>query len=172
MNKVMIIIAVLSLAACGENRAVQLENRNCYSEATTGGVNIICPSGTTFLANGSDGTSGKDGTDGTDGKDGKDGDVSKILSTTAMPVANVCHNIAPGIWAKNEGFKADIYNNDQCSHQGKVGTYNDTGTLCNNLAAFNEHSEDHNGELCWVGNYLVTIEGVYADMVIKVLDFN
>ena len=124
-------------------------------------------------SNGQDGKDGQDGADGTNGVDGKDGADAVILSTTQMPVAGVCHMIAPGVWAKNEGMKADIYNNDECSHQGAVGEYNDNGTICNNLSAFNEHREDHNGEICWVGEKVqVTIEGIFAEMVIKVLTFN
>ena len=124
-------------------------------------------------ATGAAGQNGTNGINGTNGADGQDGADAVILSTTQMPVAGVCHMIAPGVWAKNEGMKADIYNNNDCSHQGDVGTYNDNGTICNNLSAFNEHREDHNGEICWVGEKIqVTIEGVFAEMVIKVLTFN
>lgn len=236
MNKLLIAIAVLGLAACGENRAISFENKNCYSEAAPGGVNIICPENTTFLANGTAGADGKDGINGTngvdgatgatgatgltgatgatgsqgiqgvagrtgaqgatgaqgeqgktgaqgetgargvagkDGADGKDGSDGVILSTTLAPVAGVCHLIAPGVWAKNEGMKADIYNNDQCSHLGPVGTYSDAGTICNNVSDFNEHSEDANGENCWVSEKMkVEVRGVFADMSFKVLTFN
>ena len=95
------------------------------------------------------------------------------MSTTLMPIAGVCHNIAPGVWAKNEGFKADVYNNDSCSHMGPVGKYSDTGTICNNVSDYNEHSEDANGETCWVDEKIkVEIKGAYAEMEAKVLTYN
>lgn len=122
---------------------------------------------------GDQGVAGADGRDGNDGKDGADGRNGVVLSTTLAPVAGVCHNLAPGVWAKNEGMKADVYDNNQCSHQGPVGKYDDNGTICNNVSDYNEHNEDANGETCWVSETMkVEVRGRYANMSFKVFDYS
>ncbi len=150
------------------------DGESCTIKATANGALITCANGVQVaLKNGEDGKDGEDGQDGQDGKDGEDGSDGSVLSTTLAPVAGVCHEVAPGIFAKNEGFKADVYNNDQCSHLGDVGTYSDAGTICNNVSDFNEHREDHNGENCWIDdNTVLYVKGGFADMVFQVITYN
>jgi hypothetical protein len=51
-----------------------LDGQNCTSIVVAGGVNIVCPDSTSFLAKGVNGTSGTDGLQGISGEAGLDGD--------------------------------------------------------------------------------------------------
>lgn len=167
----------------GQNGADGLNGKDgedgddCKIVDSADGAKITCGGATVEVEDGKDGADGQDGTNGLNGKDGKDGLNGKdgtdgvVLSTVLAPITGKCYNVAPGIWVENEGDHADVYNNNQCSHLGKAEKYNDAGAICNDIEPYGKFDYS-SGEICWVGDLQVSIEGIYGDMVIKVLNFN
>lgn len=107
---------------------------------------------------GATGPQGIAGIDGSDGADGIDGDNTIFTQVFKLPILNSCRSVAPGIWAKNEGDHADIYNNIGCRHSGGTDI-----AYCNDLT----DAEDNglSNEICEVifdnEIYQFTIQGQF-----------
>jgi len=115
-------------------------------------------------ATGPRGATGSPGSNGRDGIDGKDGENAIAPQVYLTPVYNKCVKLMSGIYMKNEGDKADFYNNSSCSH----GT-NDDGVYCNNVTDGELGGDDR--EVCTIvfankTMYRYTIVGRGEDMCV------
>lgn len=128
------------------------------------------------------GTNGKDGKDGLTGQTGPVGPQGPKGDTGAVgpkgepgesaikpqvyltPTYGKCVKLMSGVYMKNEGEKADFYNNSSCSH----GT-NDSGVYCDNVTDGELGGNDR--EVCTIifsnqKMYRYTIVGRDEDMCV------
>ena len=72
MKQLILVMAILTLIACGKKEYIYVENPTCYltSQSPAGGMGnqLVCPEREDLV-----GEPGKDGSDGQDGQDGADG---------------------------------------------------------------------------------------------------
>ena len=114
---------------------------------------------------GATGSQGPKGADGKDGKNGVDGNDTIKTQVYLVPTYGKCVKLAPGIYAKNEGDHADIYNNDECRHSG-----GNRIAICNDLTDAEDTDKYTQNEVCEVIRsteiYQYTIQGQDSDLCI------
>lgn len=78
MKKALIIIGILSLAACAKRKTVYITETGCSVTQEANGATLTCGTATVFIANGQNGLDGQDGVDGQDGIDGQNGQDAQV----------------------------------------------------------------------------------------------
>lgn len=161
MKKVIVLIALLGLTACGSSR-FQVAGEKDPQVCSIVDSQIVCP----------DGSVADLPKDGADGSDGKDGQNSVVLSIVKV-AANKCVQVAPGVYVENirSGNFFDVYSNDQC--KDSLGEY------CDNVepsqGSTGEFGDNKQGgaEVCWTSNDVQVSGSVdnNGDLLIRVLDF-
>lgn len=155
MKKVIYVVALLTLTACGNSSFTAVKT------CTITDTQIVCPDGTAINLP----------VDGQPGLPGAPGQDAVILTEHKVP-ANSCTKIRDGLYVESirNSQIFDVYSNDKC--KDSLGEYCDNVEPSFGSSGQLGPNQPGGGEICWAGRTMVAGEKVNNDLIIRVVDFN